>query len=89
MKYFQEITFLLVALVTQAMAQWQGCTSRPWIASCNQPPNWGHRGGGCMPRVLWWYDRNLRSCRQMWYRGCGGNANRWCSRSQCEQICRR
>ncbi|KAI8128942.1 Papilin, partial [Lucilia cuprina] len=59
------------------------------IASCNPPPNWGHGGGGCWSRVLWWYDRNLRSCRQMWYGGCGGNANRWCSRSQCEQICRR
>lgn len=57
------------------------------IATCNLPPHLGNRG--CAPRVMWYYDRATRSCREMWWRGCGGNTNRWCNKHECELWCRR
>ncbi|XP_046811319.1 male accessory gland serine protease inhibitor-like [Lucilia cuprina] len=89
MKYFKELTFLLVIFMAQAMAQWQRCVGSPWLATCSPHGSWGRGGRGCRSRVLWWYDRHLRSCRQMWYLGCGGNSNRWCSQQECLQRCRR
>lgn len=59
------------------------------IQLCNRPSDWGTTGPRCTAGYRWWYDRSLRTCRLMWYRGCGGNSNRWCSQQECEQKCRR
>ncbi|KAH8302395.1 hypothetical protein KR044_005927, partial [Drosophila immigrans] len=48
------------------------------------------RGNNCFRRAndnMWYYSRRTRSCRQMSYRGCGGNKNRYCSRASCERRC--
>ncbi|GMT09209.1 hypothetical protein PFISCL1PPCAC_506 [Pristionchus fissidentatus] len=44
--------------------------------------------GECSTAVMkWHWDSGRRACRQMVWGGCGGNGNRFSSRSECEQLC--
>ncbi|GMR58285.1 hypothetical protein PMAYCL1PPCAC_28480, partial [Pristionchus mayeri] len=44
--------------------------------------------GECSTAVMkWHWDTNRRACRQMVWGGCGGNGNRFSSKSECEQLC--
>ncbi|GMS79468.1 hypothetical protein PENTCL1PPCAC_1643 [Pristionchus entomophagus] len=44
--------------------------------------------GECSIAVMkWHWDSGRRSCRQMVWGGCGGNGNRFSSKSECEQLC--
>ncbi|EDW68800.1 kappaPI-actitoxin-Avd3c [Drosophila virilis] len=36
---------------------------------------------------MWYYDSRSRSCKNMIYRGCAGNDNRYCTRQSCERKC--
>ncbi|TMW41312.1 hypothetical protein DOY81_013608, partial [Sarcophaga bullata] len=47
----------------------------------------GHRGSGCMPRTMYYFDINNHICLPVRYLGCGGNNNRWCTKASCEQRC--
>ncbi|EDW68798.1 chymotrypsin inhibitor SCI-I [Drosophila virilis] len=38
---------------------------------------------------MWWYDTRSRSCKRLSYNGCGGNKNRFCTKSLCKSKCRR
>ncbi|XP_064546254.1 boophilin-G2-like [Drosophila montana] len=40
-------------------------------------------------RYMWWYNTRSRSCRRLSYNGCGGNHNRFCTKSRCKNKCRR
>ncbi|XP_053215123.1 collagen alpha-6(VI) chain-like [Podarcis raffonei] len=44
--------------------------------------------GECDNYVLkWYFERKLHICTQFWYGGCGGNANRFETREECEALC--
>ncbi|KNC21924.1 hypothetical protein FF38_12133 [Lucilia cuprina] len=85
MQFLNIFTLLLVALVAYTSAQ--RCVG-PRAPSCAGPRNVGRGGRGCTARTMWHWDPSTRHCREMRYLGCGGNNNRWCTRSACEQRCR-
>ncbi|XP_012518700.1 PREDICTED: collagen alpha-4(VI) chain-like [Propithecus coquereli] len=44
--------------------------------------------GECQDYTLkWYYDKEERACQQFWYGSCGGNANRFETREECEAQC--
>ncbi|ELK25326.1 Collagen alpha-4(VI) chain [Myotis davidii] len=44
--------------------------------------------GECQDYVLkWYYNMDKRACQQFWYGGCGGNANRFETKEECEVWC--
>jgi papilin len=45
--------------------------------------------GNCSQKqnYKWFYDKNLRYCRQFHFSGCNGNENKFETRQQCVQIC--
>ncbi|XP_012587529.1 PREDICTED: collagen alpha-4(VI) chain-like [Condylura cristata] len=44
--------------------------------------------GECQQYILkWYYDRGLQACQQFWYGSCGGNANRFETKADCEAQC--
>ncbi|XP_055838086.1 boophilin-G2-like [Episyrphus balteatus] len=46
--------------------------------------------GPCNGRITAWaYNPRSKSCDKFYYGGCGGNQNRYKSKSICEQICKR
>ncbi|KAF8382411.1 mec-1 [Pristionchus pacificus] len=58
-------------------------------SSCYLPLDTGHSVGECgkAATVSFHYDRNSGSCAQFWFRGCGGNGNRFDSIATCNRIC--
>ncbi|XP_046508511.1 PI-actitoxin-Aeq3b-like [Equus quagga] len=44
--------------------------------------------GECQDYVLkWYYNKEERACQQFWYGSCGGNANRFETKEECEAHC--
>lgn len=44
--------------------------------------------GDCDKNIpMWFYNRESQSCSQFVYSGCGGNANKFDTRQECEQSC--
>ncbi|XP_059519982.1 collagen alpha-4(VI) chain-like [Myotis daubentonii] len=44
--------------------------------------------GECQDYILkWYYNKDKRACQQFWYGGCGGNANRFETKEECEVRC--
>uniref|UniRef100_UPI00358F6486 LOW QUALITY PROTEIN: collagen alpha-4(VI) chain-like n=1 Tax=Myxine glutinosa TaxID=7769 RepID=UPI00358F6486 len=39
-------------------------------------------------KLKWYYNRKEHRCTHFWYGGCRGNANRFSTKSRCEQSCR-
>ncbi|KAM4606910.1 collagen alpha-3(VI) chain isoform 2-T2 [Discoglossus pictus] len=37
--------------------------------------------------LMWYYDSKTKSCTRFWYRGCGGNDNRFMTQKECEKTC--
>uniref|UniRef100_A0A3Q1F6B5 BPTI/Kunitz inhibitor domain-containing protein n=1 Tax=Acanthochromis polyacanthus TaxID=80966 RepID=A0A3Q1F6B5_9TELE len=37
--------------------------------------------------IHWCYDKQANSCAQFWYRGCGGNDNRFQKEVKCKKTC--
>ncbi|TMW42090.1 hypothetical protein DOY81_012828 [Sarcophaga bullata] len=56
-------------------------------SNCTGAMNNGTSCPTAQPRRMWYYDINSRGCRDMQYLGCGGNANRFCSRRECVRRC--
>ncbi|CAK5078207.1 unnamed protein product [Meloidogyne enterolobii] len=40
------------------------------------------------PTKSWWYVKADKECKSFDYKGCGGNTNRFNSKSLCESICK-
>ncbi|CAH8516407.1 unnamed protein product [Schistosoma turkestanicum] len=57
---------------------------QPRHIACSQPLD---RGVGSNELSSWYYDSNDGRCRWFGYRGYGGNANRFYSRTACEELC--
>jgi len=46
--------------------------------------------GHCRARIIrWYYNKAAGECQEFTYGGCGGNGNKFGSRRQCENKCRR
>nr|XP_060494633.1 collagen alpha-4(VI) chain-like isoform X1 [Panthera onca] len=44
--------------------------------------------GECQNYTLrWYYDKEKQACQQFWYGSCGGNANRFQTKEECEARC--
>ncbi|KAK1332450.1 hypothetical protein QTO34_007127 [Cnephaeus nilssonii] len=44
--------------------------------------------GECQDYILkWYYNKDKRACQQFWYGSCGGNANRFETKEECEVWC--
>ncbi|KAI6241997.1 hypothetical protein M3Y99_00276400 [Aphelenchoides fujianensis] len=61
-------------------------TTRKSTAVCNLPKDVGRCTGHFSS---YYYDRELGICELFQYSGCGGNANRFQSRRDCEDVCLR
>uniref|UniRef100_A0A493SS94 BPTI/Kunitz inhibitor domain-containing protein n=1 Tax=Anas platyrhynchos platyrhynchos TaxID=8840 RepID=A0A493SS94_ANAPP len=60
------------------------CPRVPTASPCGQPLE----EGGCERYTLrWYYSQRGAECRPFVYSGCGGNANRFGSRHDCELRC--
>ncbi|CAH8552606.1 unnamed protein product [Heterobilharzia americana] len=57
---------------------------QPRHIACSQPLD---RGVGSNELSSWYYDSKDGRCRWFGYRGYGGNANRFYSRTACEELC--
>lgn len=45
-------------------------------------------GGECQDYILkWYYNKEKQACQQFWYGSCGGNANRFETKEECEHWC--
>lgn len=56
--------------------------------SCAGGVNLGSRDRICRPSNVYAWDGRTRQCRRIFYTGCGGNENRWCSQELCIRRCR-
>ncbi|XP_018802690.1 PREDICTED: PI-actitoxin-Axm2b-like [Bactrocera latifrons] len=85
MKFLACCLVLAVFLfLGQTQAQ---CPNAPQYYSCSGGYHSGRSGGGCYGGTRWYYNPNTRSCGSFYYNGCGGNSNRYCSYSACQQRC--
>ncbi|XP_026172744.1 collagen alpha-6(VI) chain-like [Mastacembelus armatus] len=51
---------------------------------CLLPPD----AGGCQSyTVMWHFDKRYGKCSAFWYGGCGGNTNRFETRTECQRAC--
>ncbi|XP_065368563.1 PI-actitoxin-Afv2b-like [Calliphora vicina] len=90
MKFAILLTIVVVVLVAAATAQRRPrCPQGARPPRCVGPRNVGSRCATAPPRTMWYYNQASRTCIQMPHLGCGGNANRWCSRAGCERRCLR
>jgi len=69
-------------------ATMEGCRRRCMarVSRCDQPKEVGPCRGR-LPRF--YYDESTNSCRRFFYGGCGGNSNKFLSRSVCEKTCKK
>ncbi|ULT90432.1 hypothetical protein L3Y34_008636 [Caenorhabditis briggsae] len=60
---------------------------------CHLPMHigYGKNEDSCLPQAgfRFYYDRSYGKCSQMWYLGCGGNANNFYSYEICQRTCSR
>lgn len=62
--------------------------SSPCICFAAGPCSMDPMAGDCQDYTLkWYYDKEKQACRQFWYGSCGGNANRFETKEECEARC--
>lgn len=54
------------------------------LVGCSMPKE---RGTCKNYTIKWFFDMQYGGCSRFWYGGCDGNANRYKSKEECEQIC--
>ncbi|XP_075161854.1 male accessory gland serine protease inhibitor-like [Haematobia irritans] len=65
-----------------------GCLGRPKHPSCEDDIlDEGLEVVGGYPHRMWFYNKETGACEQMYYKGAGGNNNRWCSKGECDHHC--
>ncbi|XP_011176690.1 kappaPI-stichotoxin-Shd2a-like [Zeugodacus cucurbitae] len=79
--------FLLLAVLLFVGETQAQCSNPPQYYSCGGGYHSGRRGSGCYAGTRWYYNPGSRSCSSFYYYGCGGNSNRYCSLSACQQRC--
>ncbi|XP_067006741.2 PI-actitoxin-Aeq3b [Anabrus simplex] len=80
MGYSQTCVLFLLLLTTTVHS------AIPLANVCNLPPVTGN----CMGYFpSFYFARNIGECQRFIYGGCGGNANRFLSRRECEERCLR
>ncbi|XP_034483139.1 male accessory gland serine protease inhibitor-like [Drosophila innubila] len=87
MKFILVLACLALYL---AHIQAEICKGRPNRQDCNGGRHSGHSPHGCRSNSnynMWYW--NGRECLSMPYHGCGGNNNRYCTKSHCEDNCHR
>lgn len=60
-----------------------------WVFAdkCTIPPSSGIFCGNSKVETVWYYDEKLKKCNTMFYKGCGGNPNKFKSKNECEMEC--
>lgn len=86
----------------EARIHFQACDTKPSLPSCHShtgnltpcicfvagPCLMDPMEGECQDYILkWYYNMDKRACQQFWYGGCGGNANRFETKEECEVRC--
>ncbi|XP_075168461.1 uncharacterized protein LOC142240639 [Haematobia irritans] len=87
--YIMKIFIGIVIFATFLLAVHSQCRNAPAQPRCRGPRNLGQARRGCRMATRWWYDTSSGSCKSFKYRGCGGNANRFCTKEACEERCER
>ncbi|XP_060656556.1 kunitz-type kappaPI-theraphotoxin-Hs1a-like [Drosophila nasuta] len=69
------------------------CRGEPIVRQvCHNHVDHGHATfRWCKSRAMqnmWYFNRLHKECQKMDYFGCGGNGNRYCTKSQCMDQCR-
>jgi len=58
---------------------------------CEQLPEQGHECSEKEPQpstnLFYYFDQRDRKCKLFFYKGCGGNQNRFRRRNDCEHLC--
>ncbi|KAH7973334.1 actinia tenebrosa protease inhibitors [Rhipicephalus sanguineus] len=70
--------YVLLALLSTALA------ATNFEKQCGQRAVVGWCKAG-LPR--WWFNKETGKCEQFYYRGCGGNENRYLTQQKCEETC--
>ncbi|KAM8709473.1 hypothetical protein ACLKA7_016303 [Drosophila subpalustris] len=82
----QEVERVLASLALYvAHIQAQKCLKLPLTQNCRGGRHSGNMGHGCRNNFnnnMWYYNADRRECLTMSYLGCGGNNNRYCTKSQ-------
>ncbi|KAE9548996.1 hypothetical protein FO519_007788 [Halicephalobus sp. NKZ332] len=58
------------------------------VQQCNYVPNKGYSCNGFQPRTYYYYHVASKTCQPFVYYGCGGNANRFNTPTDCNNICK-
>ncbi|XP_017047640.1 male accessory gland serine protease inhibitor [Drosophila ficusphila] len=82
--------YLGVALLLSLCGSAPGVLAKP--ESCRQPHSMvgmPQDGAACMAFMpAWTYDASKNACSEFVFGGCGGNANQFSSRDECERACK-
>ncbi|KAL7732709.1 hypothetical protein ACLKA6_005858 [Drosophila palustris] len=84
--------FILILMLSFVYAQdIDGCAGSPSDPDCDGSKDPGHADEeGCdlnANELMWYYSGS--SCHKMFYLGCGGNRNRYCTEFLCQLLCER
>ncbi|XP_030369667.1 kunitz-type serine protease inhibitor spermatin-like [Scaptodrosophila lebanonensis] len=80
------VVLMLVLLQCACQANvWDDYQLETNKAICELPPDYGR----CSKYTkMWYYDNERRRCKTFIYSVCGGNANRFYTKRECEEFCR-
>ncbi|XP_037939067.1 kunitz-type serine protease inhibitor A-like [Teleopsis dalmanni] len=84
------LIFLVLLVVFVAYLEAQNCRGKPRLHNCAGGGSIGRGGRRCRRnsnRYMWYFNSHSRQCVTLHYLGCGGNANRFCSKASCERSC--
>ncbi|XP_030557610.1 kunitz-type serine protease inhibitor homolog delta-dendrotoxin-like isoform X1 [Drosophila novamexicana] len=76
--------FILMMMLLSDTMGWSIDDIVNHISICSQLPDYGR----CSAHTrMWYYSRQHKSCLPFVYSTCGGNTNRFYTKSECEQYC--
>ncbi|XP_039965358.1 PI-actitoxin-Axm2b-like [Bactrocera neohumeralis] len=87
MRFLYITTVVLLLLTTLVAAQDSSCPGKPPTQLCLKPMNVGTKGRSCRPKQMWYFNERAQKCERLKYLGCGGNENRFCTLSGCQNSC--
>ncbi|XP_022226396.1 kunitz-type serine protease inhibitor textilinin-5 [Drosophila obscura] len=87
------VGLLLAMCLVVVLGATQRCKGKPPTPKCDGVKDHGNNSKRKCKKnangAMWHYNGLNKTCTQMDYKGCAGNANRWCNKQACETACRR